>query len=503
MWLTVPTVALAQQQYTVMSHQLSAYPSRLLSGADNVHLWTSQEVWNAVLKDVRIVLSTSQVLVDALAHGFVKMKNIALLVFDEAHHIQASHPLNKMMQTFYHPAKTASGSDLPHILGLTASPIMGKDQRTVRKLEENLNAICIGPRRHLNELMQFVHRPELEKILISPESSAYPECLQTLFDTVTAIPLDDDPYIRNLIKDGRYESREKVRQFQDSGKSQLPHCLKQLKALCRRAECLFQDLGSWAAEYFVILCARRAMTNTSNSTIAFSLEEEERHFIAKVLRPFAARELPTLRDDPSRALAGKASQLLAFLNHLYNPSTNGIIFVNTRSSAAMLTKLISLHPLTAEKCRPLPFVGATFSGGRSDILDLADAAVQKEALRRFRRGACNLVIATSVLEEGIDINATNLVVRFDPPQNLRSYIQSRGRARKEGSRFVVFVSPQDPVAQNWDQLERRMREEYMKERNSLEEQERIAKGEIGERIFRVATTGLVERLAKKMLANAS
>jgi hypothetical protein len=40
-------------------------------------------VWDAVLHNVRIVLSTHKVLVDALTHAFVRMSGIALLIFDE------------------------------------------------------------------------------------------------------------------------------------------------------------------------------------------------------------------------------------------------------------------------------------------------------------------------------------------------------------------------------------------------------------------------------------
>ena len=45
--------------------------------------WSDQGIWDGVLKNVRVVVSTHQVLYDALAHGFVRLKGLALLVFDE------------------------------------------------------------------------------------------------------------------------------------------------------------------------------------------------------------------------------------------------------------------------------------------------------------------------------------------------------------------------------------------------------------------------------------
>lgn len=50
---------------------------------------------------------------------------------------------------------------------------------------------------------------------------------------------------------------------------------------------------------------------------------------------------------------------------------------------------------------------------------------QEEALRKFRTQECNLVIATLELEEGVDIPKCNLVVRFDPPHDYRSYTLSK------------------------------------------------------------------------------
>lgn len=111
---------------------------------DNVDCWTDQSIWDEVLKDVRVVVSTHAVLADALGHGFVQISRLALLVFDEgklkmskkirpswgltfalAHHCRGRHPANKIMQSHYHPALLKSGRDsVPKILGLTASPVV-------------------------------------------------------------------------------------------------------------------------------------------------------------------------------------------------------------------------------------------------------------------------------------------------------------------------------------------------------------------------------------------
>jgi hypothetical protein len=120
----------------------------LLIGSDNIDRWSEQRIWDAALNNIQVVVSTHAVLADALTHGFVKMVDLALLIFDEgkaerissiflyspisqnclpmeAHHCARGHPANKIMQNFYHPLKAKRGpTSVPHILGLSASPIL-------------------------------------------------------------------------------------------------------------------------------------------------------------------------------------------------------------------------------------------------------------------------------------------------------------------------------------------------------------------------------------------
>lgn len=48
-------------------------------------------------------------------------------------------------------------------------------------------------------------------------------------------------------------------------------------------------------------------------------------------------------------------------------------------------------------------------------------------------------MATSVAEEGLDIRQCNVVIRFDLAKTVLAYIQSRGRARKPGSDYILMI----------------------------------------------------------------
>ena len=82
-WFLAPTVALCAQQFEYLQSQITFVHMKYLSGADEVERWTEQSLWDAVLKDCKVVVSTYQILLDALTHGFVKMESLALIVFDE------------------------------------------------------------------------------------------------------------------------------------------------------------------------------------------------------------------------------------------------------------------------------------------------------------------------------------------------------------------------------------------------------------------------------------
>lgn len=75
-------MSLCAQQYEVVKTQIPSIQTKLITGANMVDSW-SRSTWDGALVNVKIVITTPQVLFDALTHGFVKISALALLILDE------------------------------------------------------------------------------------------------------------------------------------------------------------------------------------------------------------------------------------------------------------------------------------------------------------------------------------------------------------------------------------------------------------------------------------
>jgi endoribonuclease Dicer len=149
-WFLAPTVALARQQQAVIASHLPVSVG-LISGANEPDQWRDRELWCRVLKTHRIVVSTPDVLLNALRHGYAHLgTDIGLLVFDEAHHASKNHSYNLLMREFYDPLPPHVPGDVdktmrPMVLGLTASPIFGGNaEREFRQVKQTLPLFAFG-----------------------------------------------------------------------------------------------------------------------------------------------------------------------------------------------------------------------------------------------------------------------------------------------------------------------------------------------------------------------
>ncbi|KAJ4988740.1 proteasome A-type and B-type [Stagonosporopsis vannaccii] len=497
-WFLAPTVTLCEQQSKVFKHHLPSYNVLVLSGQDDIDHWTEQSVWDSVLFNVRIVLSTHQVLLDALFHAFVKMDELALLIFDEAHHCTLNHPANRIMSNFYIPRVRSGDKDLPSILGLSASPVMRAHATTesLRQIERNLNSTTKTPKRSRSELAQHVHQPELIRVdySLGDQQADRSPLLAALSRSYREYDLMQDPYTRDLLR--KQESGADVsRQLQTLFSSQKTYCIEQLKTLTWKTQDLTQELGLSAAEWYLHQCMQKFEDSILSAERLFDWSNDEKQHLLEVMRqlPFhAISPCPSLDTD---GLSQKAETLIEILvsEAQDNSDFTGLIFVEQRIWVAVLAEIISMHPRTRDLFRVGTFLGSSSNKRKAMIATFAEPKNQQTTLEDFQVGRKNLILATSVLEEGIDVSSCHLVICFERPKNLKSFVQRRGRARMLRSKYFVFMPRRagGHSPETWEILEQEMKKAYLDEqRQSQLAHEQEAEEEKGSPCtFEVDSTG--------------
>ncbi|KAK3683654.1 hypothetical protein B0T22DRAFT_255922 [Podospora appendiculata] len=468
-WFLAPTVPLASQQFEVLRAQIPGVQSRLICGSDGVEAWSEQKIWDDVLSNVRIVVSTPQILLDAVNHAFVRLDSLSLIVFDEAHNCVKRNPGARLMNEWYKKAKAAK-QPVPHILGLTASPLMRSNLDDLEALEATMDAVCRSPSEHRDELMAQVNRPEMMAVafgpLVDPSDSEYATpAMSSLRAVHLGLDIKQDPYVLQLRAQDTPRSRQKLVQAIMQHKT---YTQQKLKALYSRAGELYKHIGAWAADYYLSRVISIFLDDLHGELEDWN--DDERRYLADAFRKI---DLTKVTEEPIQ-LSAKTQKLLEILGS-HTGDTMGIVFVKERATVAVLSHILSVHPSTRGRYRVGSMVGTSKApGSRKVFLDLS----RKEdlfSLENFRKGKTNLLVATSVLEEGIDVPACNLVICFDEPSNLKSFIQRRGRARTMVSKLYLLVEDLSNASlTGWQKLEQDMKLKYeddQRERTMLGELE--------------------------------
>ncbi|GMF80170.1 unnamed protein product [Aspergillus oryzae] len=341
----------------------------------------------------------------------------------------------------------------------------------MKTLESNLDSICKTPQVHKQELTTYAHRPELLPIIYKAiDEGPGGRALQALEHAWDTADIDGDPDAipQNgslLNGSGEYKALMVRKTL----------CNEQIKRFVDRSRHIFAELGEWAADYYICTSVEQLRTTIRDQSLTMDWEDEERAYLSNFLSKLPVAEVQANLADPNNfTMSPKLAALINFLDKFDDPEFSGLIFVKQRVTVSVLARLLSLHPQTRDRFRCAAYVGMSVGSCRQDMVgDWHNAKKQRGTMDDFRSGRKNLIVTTSVLEEGIDVTACRVVVCFDKPANLKSFIQRRGRARQQKSTYAIMFSTADEHGdlRRWQILEQAMVEAYQDEERRLREAE--------------------------------
>ncbi|KAE8698887.1 Endoribonuclease Dicer-like protein 2 [Hibiscus syriacus] len=342
----------------------------------------------------QVLVMTPQILLNGLRHGFFKINLIMVFIMDECHHAKGMHPYASIMREFYHRHFEAGVSDLPRIFGMTASPINTKGDSF----------------KSADGYWRKIH--ELETIMNSKVYTCTSESVLAQF-----VPFSTPKF--------KFYKHMKI------PNDLYAHLEKGLDALKVKAA----EYLSCENEFFpwerLEVCAKKIIRNFSSDAF---------HAIKACL---PSGIYWTIGNDIKASVnAGfLTTKVLCLTESLFEyrafKDIRCIIFVQRVLTSIVLESLLSAL---------LPKYGswkAKYVAGTSSGLLNQTRTKQNEIVEEFRKGIVNIIVATSILEEGLDIQSCNLIIRFDPSSNICSFIQSRGHARMENSDYLLMVESGD------------------------------------------------------------
>ncbi|KAK4746446.1 hypothetical protein SAY87_012758 [Trapa incisa] len=474
----VPKVPLVYQQAEVIRER-TGFQVGHYCGEMGQDFWDARR-WHREFETKQVLVMTAQILLNILRHSIIKMEWIHLLILDECHHAVKKHPYSLVMSEFYH---TTSKEKRPSIFGMTASPVNLKGVSSqvdcaikIHNLESKLDSVVctIKDRKELEK-----HVPMPSEVVVEYDKAA---SLWSLHEQIKQMEVAVEEAAQSSSRKSKWQfmgardagAKEELRQMYGVSERTESDGAANLIQKLRAINYALGELGQWCA-YKVAQSFLTALQNDERSNYQLDVKFQE-SYLTKVVTLLQCQlsegavydkdaavsdeitseginpdeieegELPNshivsggehVDEIIGAAVAdGKVtpkvqSLIKILLKYQHTEDFRAIIFVERVVAALVLPKVfLELPSLSFVKCASLI--------GHNNSQEMRTSQMH-DTISKFRDGRVTLLVATSVAEEGLDIRQCNVVIRFDLAKTVLAYIQSRGRARKPGSDYILMV----------------------------------------------------------------
>ena len=416
--MLAPTNALVNQHLSDMRALLNLPEQQeIVALTGSIPPKKRREIWEAAT----IVIATPQVVRNDVQNGLTHLSDVALLIIDEAHRANGNHAMAQVGDLFaeQHPDGL--------VLAATASP---------GHIEAEINEVC--------------ERLRIENIHVRPPGDAllapYATGLE-VNDVVVEVP-DELRLLANPLQLWLSRIVERLRRlgfYTRQGHvtaGGLQEAQKRISASISKGE----SFGYRAAKengiamrlnhlISSILCQGVAATRETLSRIGQGGQDEK-----KSAREFAADpRIVQLKDTLAEMneIHSKVTMVRRMVRRQLkeSPDSRIIVFANFRDTVDEISRVLS----DVENAVPQRFVGQASRDGSSGM----SQKMQLESLDTFRSGEANVLVATSVGEEGLDVPNADLVIFYEPVGSEIRTIQRRGRTGRQRAGTVHVLIAKD------------------------------------------------------------
>jgi ERCC4-related helicase len=450
-------------------------------------------VWPSIEYDVLVTTPEGFRLKMASGAKNANFENFGFIVFDEVHHVMKKHPYRKIARLL-----ELSSNPKPTVLGLTATCTYAVSEL---QIGSDISKLCeaLGIKQILSassdELVRDGYHGATPNVQMSTSSSASSSSTTTSFipdgDVDIYDVFDTPPPSSGKPKFMPHQSREAFfhsisTRTADPLLLQLFDYTQQIERLVAAANPSFvsplfatgkqgkvTEWSTYAVKFSGPLAqilghlyeALRLMVVTLSTSLDLSFEYLrmsilQEHFVA--LGPLSIKLKQILQDvgdvGPAGATTSHMCRFARLVDVMRKQLANhghakfrGILFVQQKITSHILKhfldRTVDLSAHLRTEC-----IYATSSEVTPWLRVTASQSKARVAL--FANGNVNLLIATAVAEEGMDVPAANCIIRFDPILTPVSFVQGRGRARQEASSFVVMDERPDRTVAHLSAAER-------------------------------------------------
>ncbi|MHA1372914.1 MAG: DEAD/DEAH box helicase [Promethearchaeota archaeon] len=386
-----------------------------------------------LFEEHKILFYTPQTLRNDLVAKRYDLKNTCLIIFDEAHHASGDYPYGLISDTYHD--QNADGT----ILALTASP--GSSKERIDELCQllHIDKTNVHVRTRKDEDVKSYLKP-MNIFKIGVEMTELMEEARLIINRLVEERLQYLSQLGHLEKKGERLIKKVTRKdllrlntelvkHASSGDKSVYGAISvnaQGLILYHMLELIEQQGLDTLLTYLEKLMKEARKQNSSKANKNLAGDNRIRRIFFELKKHES--EYPKALIHPKYAVLEKL--LIDQLNK--NPDSRILVFVKLRDSIQHITSRLEKNSLI----KPSRFVGQATKSKKDKGMSQKK---QLEILKAFKEGIFNILIATNVAEEGLDIAECDIVVFYDIVASEIRYIQRKGRTARQREGKVILL----------------------------------------------------------------